>query len=99
MNASPVILPTTIDEVITQLDDIVRTSEASGSRIGYFPAMYNRVTRRTKERIAKGSFEDNERMERLWCDFCQWYLDAYYNYVQGKPCSESWKITFEACET
>ncbi len=96
MNHSNIVLPTTIDEVIAHLDGIVQACEARGSRMGYFPAMYNRVTRRVKERMLAGSFEDNERMNRFDVIFANRYLEAYYNYEQQKPCSESWKITFEA---
>lgn len=96
MNTSDTVLPTTIDEVIAHLDSIVLACEASGSRMGYFPAMYNRVTRRVKQRIMDGTFEDSERMERFDVIFANRYLVAYYAYAQHKPCSESWKITFDA---
>ncbi len=98
MNTSDTVLPTTIDEVISHLDTIVKECEARGSRMGYFPAMYNRVTRRAKQRIIDGSFEDNERMERFDVIFANRYLAAYYAYRDHKPCSESWKITFEAAK-
>lgn len=98
MNTRNAVLPTTIDEVIAHLDSIVLDCAARGSRMGYFPAMYNRVTRRAKQRIIDGAFEDNERMERFDVIFANRYLAAYYAYVQGKPCSESWKITFEAAK-
>ncbi len=96
MNTADIVLPATIDEVITHLDNIVSVCEISGCRMGYFPAMYNRVTRQVKERIKDGSFEDNERMERFDVIFANRYLSAYYAYAQHKPCSESWKITFDA---
>jgi hypothetical protein len=96
MNTSHSVLPATIDEVIAHLDNVVSACEASGSRMGYFPAMYNRVTRQVKQRIKEGSFEDNERMERFDVIFANRYLVAYYAYAQHKPCSESWKITFDA---
>ncbi len=99
MNTSYTVLPRTINEVITHLDNIVIASEASGSRMGYFPAMYNRVTRRARQRILEGAFEDNERMERFDVIFANRYLEAYYAYQQGRPCSESWKVTFEAAKT
>ncbi len=96
MNSSSITLPTTIDEVIAHLDAIVATCEATGCRMGYFPAMYNRVTRQVKERILEGTFENNERMERFDVIFANRYLEAYYAYAQHKPCSQSWKITFDA---
>ena len=89
-------LPTTIDEVISSLDTIVSECENSRSRVGYFPAMYNRVTRRVKEKIAAGVFEDNERMERFDVIFANRYLTAYHAYHRGAPCTESWSITFGA---
>lgn len=98
MNHSNIVLPTTIDEVIAHLDGIVQACEARGSRMGYFPAMYNRVTRRVRERMLAGSFEDNERMDRFDVIFANRYLEAYYNYAEHKPCSESWKLTFEAAK-
>jgi Family of unknown function (DUF5995) len=98
MNSSNIVLPTTIDEVIAHLDSIVLACEASGSRAGYFPAMYNRVTRRVKERMLEGAFEDTERMERFDVIFANRYLTAYYAYTQNEPCSESWKITFDAAK-
>ena len=91
-------LPSTIDEVIAHLDNLVLACEASGSRTGYFPAMYNRVMRRVKQLIVAGAFEDNERMERFDVIFANRYLAAYYAYAQQKPCTESWKITFEAAK-
>ena len=96
MNTLSTVLPTNIDEVIAHLDNIVAACEISGSRMGYFPAMYNRVTRQVKQRIIDGSFEDNERMERFDVIFANRYLEAYYAYAQHKPCSQSWKITFDA---
>ena len=43
MNTLSTVLPTNIDEVIAHLDNIVSACEVRGSRMGYFPAMYNRV--------------------------------------------------------
>jgi Family of unknown function (DUF5995) len=96
MPTSNPLLPTTIDEVIAHLDAIVSDCAARGLRMGYFPAMYNRVTRRVKQRIAEGTFEDNARMERFDVIFANRYLTAYYAHRDHKPCTESWKITFEA---
>jgi hypothetical protein len=99
MNTSQSVLPTNIDEVIASLDRIILESEKTRSRLGYFPAIYNRVTKRVKEYISDGAFEDNARMERFDVIFANRYLTAYYAYQQGKPCTESWKIAFDACNT
>jgi hypothetical protein len=96
MNSSDTALPTTIDEVISSLDQIVNECQKSRSRMGYFPAMYNRVTRRVKQKIIAGVFDDNQRMERFDVIFANRYLSAHHAYHQGAPHSESWAITFDA---
>lgn len=99
MQTSEIALPTNIDEVIEHLDRIVIDSEQSRRRLGYFPAMYNRVTRRVKQHLLEGAFDDNPRMERFDVIFANRYLTAYYAYRDGRPCSKSWRIAFEAANT
>ena len=84
----------TIDGVIQSLDRILVWAKKHKSRIGYFPALYRRVTIRGKEGITRGEFEDGPRMERLDILFANRYLEALEHYAQGKACSESWKRTF-----
>ena len=55
----------TIDQVIRQLDDIIDWSIRNDSRLGYFAALYRKVTLQVKSGITDGFFEDAERMERL----------------------------------
>jgi hypothetical protein len=43
----------TIDEVIEALDAIIETAKKDNSAIGYFPALYRKVTKRVKEGIEK----------------------------------------------
>ena len=38
-------------------------------------------------------------MERLDVIFANRYLEANYNYVEGKPCSNSWRLAFDACKS
>ena len=90
-----VVLPKTIDEVIIHLDEIINHSEEKGSRMGYFAALYKRVTVAVKEKIEEGYFDDNERMERLDVVFANRYLEAYYNYWAEGKCTASWKLAFE----
>ncbi|MEK7325664.1 MAG: DUF5995 family protein, partial [Chloroflexota bacterium] len=47
-----------IDQVISQLDDIIATARREKSRAGYFAALYRKVTVKVKEGIAAGRFED-----------------------------------------
>ena len=86
----------TIDEVIAALDSIIQRAWDERSRLGYFAALYRRVTRAVKEGIAKNQFLDGPRMERLDVIFASRYLDAYDAYqAQGSP-SRCWKVAFDA---
>jgi hypothetical protein len=49
----------TIDEVIQELDDIIAWAQGNRSRLGYFAAMYRKVTLKVKEGIADGVFEND----------------------------------------
>ena len=55
----------TIDQVIQQLDDIIDWSLELNSRLGYFAALYRKVTLKVKGGISDGFFDDGQRMERL----------------------------------
>lgn len=89
-------LPTTIDEVISQLELIISYCEINNSPAGYFAVLYHKVTCRVKECIAKKDFEDGIRMEKLDVIFATRYLIAYYLWLDGKPVPASWKIAFDA---
>jgi Family of unknown function (DUF5995) len=88
----------TIDEVIERLDTIIRDSIATRSRLGYFAALYNRVTRTVRDGIQSGQFEDGARMEALDVLFAGRYLDAHDRYRAGQLPSRSWLAAFEAAE-
>ncbi|CAB1078915.1 hypothetical protein D1AOALGA4SA_6635 [Olavius algarvensis Delta 1 endosymbiont] len=86
----------TIDEVIRQLDDIIDWSQSHESRLGYFAALYRKVTVKVKEGIADGYFGDGQRMERLDMIFAGRYLDAFEQFRSHQPTTQSWRLTFEA---
>jgi hypothetical protein len=90
---------TTIDEVIDTLEGILRETIAEGSRLGYFAALYNRVTQAVREAIAAGRFDDGERMERLDVIFANRYLTAYREYRSGEMPSRAWLQAFEAARS
>ncbi|MGN6540658.1 MAG: DUF5995 family protein [Ginsengibacter sp.] len=89
-------LPATIDEVISQLEQIIAYCETTNSPAGYFAALYHKVTCRVKECIGNKNFEDGIRMEKLDVAFATRYLNAYYLWLDGKETSASWKIAFDA---
>jgi hypothetical protein len=89
---------TNIDEVIQKLDIIIDWALSKKSRLGYFAALYRKVTLKVKEGIAEGFFEDGERMERLDVIFANRYLEAFEQYQHKQAPTRSWKLTFEASE-
>jgi hypothetical protein len=88
-------LPSTIEDVIDHLDRIIHHSLKHNSRLGYFPALYRKVTIEVREKIAEGYFDDNARMEKLDVVFANRYLEAYYQYQNGEPSTLSWTLSFE----
>ncbi|MDX2043305.1 MAG: DUF5995 family protein [Acidobacteriota bacterium] len=88
----------TIDEVIARLTEIIDQSCQRRSRLGYFAALYRKVTIKVKEGIANNLFQDGERMARLDVNFANRYLDAYELHRQGKHPTAAWQVSFEAAE-
>jgi hypothetical protein len=87
---------TTIDEVLQQLEGIIGESGRKGERIGYFAALYYKVTAKVKEGISRNMFADGKRMELLDVTFANRYLTALEQWKSGSAPTESWKVAFEA---
>lgn len=87
---------TTIDEVLQALDAIIGRARIDGSRLGYFAALYRRVTRAVKVGIVNGRFQNGPRMERLDVVFASRYLDAFAFWQKSQPASRSWRLAFDA---
>jgi len=90
---------TTIDEVIAQLGDAIERALRDGSRLGFFAALYRKVTIKVKEGIAAGRFDDGPRMERLDVTFANRYLDALERFRRGQRPTPCWLLSFEAAAT
>ena len=88
----------TIDEVIEQLDVILAQAIEKNEKLGFFPALYRKVTQKVKEGIEQGLFEDGERMARLDVHFANRYLQAYERFQRQEPCGESWHLAFRSAE-
>ncbi|MGH9801814.1 MAG: DUF5995 family protein [Blastocatellia bacterium] len=88
----------TIDEVIARLTEIIDDSRRRPSRLGYFAALYRKVTINVREGIANHAFQDGERMARLDVNFANRYLAAYDQHRQGKQPTVAWQVSFEAAE-
>ena len=89
-------LPTTIDGVIANLQGIIDDCIATGSRLGYFAALYKRMTMAIRDGIHSGKFEDNERMTRLDIAFATRYLVARQQYFAGELSGQSWLQAYAA---
>jgi hypothetical protein len=89
-------LPTDIDGVIERLHAIVRDCIQRGDRLGYFAALYERVTVAVRAGIAAGQFDDGQRMEKLDVIFANRYLTAYDQYRAGELPSAAWFKAFNA---
>ena len=87
----------TITDIINRLDEIVQQCIKEKKRAGYFAALYKRMTIAVADGIKHSIFEDAARMERIDVNFATRYLDAYDAYYSGRPCSASWKFTFDCC--
>ncbi|QTN38891.1 hypothetical protein HZ996_06980 [Cryomorphaceae bacterium] len=85
-----------IQQVLDELDEIIARSSADQSAHGFFATLYRQVTADVARGIAEQRFEDNARMEELDVVFAQRYLDAYNSYQSGDPCTESWRVAFDA---
>ncbi|HYH81506.1 MAG TPA: DUF5995 family protein [Longimicrobium sp.] len=92
-------LPDTIDGVIERLQAIIKDCIARQDRLGYFAALYNRVTLAVRDGIKAGAFQDGARMERLDVIFANRYITAYDTYRSGELPSVSWYKAFNAAQT
>jgi len=86
----------TVEEVIDRLNLIVTDETSAQSALGYFAALYKRMTIAVRDGIANGAFEDSMRMERLDLIFAQRYLDAYDAWKKNLPLTSSWNVSFKA---
>lgn len=89
-------LAQSIDEVVDALTAIVDTARGERSRLGYFPALYRRVTEAVRDGIGQGRFQDAARMEKLDVVFANRYLSAYDGWRAGRAVSKCWALAFQA---
>lgn len=95
---SPLPQARNIDEVVDHLDAIIEDCRTQASRMGYFAALYRRVTVEVKGRMDKGQFRDAERMERLDTRFANRYIEAYHRHRRGQAPTRAWAAAFAAAE-
>jgi Family of unknown function (DUF5995) len=95
----PIPTVTTIDQVIAAIQGVIDWSIANQSRLGYFAALYKRITIGIKQGIAQNLFQDGPRMERFDVTFASRYfaaLNEYFHPAQFKgEISKCWHVAFE----
>jgi hypothetical protein len=87
---------TSIDGVLDRLQDAIDQSMTQGSRLGYFAALYKRMTTAVRDAITNGVFEDAARMTALDVAFANRYLDTRQQYFAGELHGQSWLLSYEA---
>jgi hypothetical protein len=92
-------LATTIDEVLVILDSIIEESKIHNNPLGYFAALYYKVTYQVKLGIERKEFDDNRRMEELDVIFANRYINAYYAFQVQKEVTKSWEFAFKLAQT
>ncbi|HEY4326184.1 MAG TPA: DUF5995 family protein [Mucilaginibacter sp.] len=90
--------PETIDDILTQLENIIAESIQTNNRMGFFAALYYKVTAGVKDGIAKGQFENGELMGKFDVIFANRYLDALTAWKNNQHLSSSWQVAFETTE-
>jgi hypothetical protein len=85
-----------IDEVIDRLSAIILWASDNQSRMGYFAALYRKVTISVRNGIQNGLFDDAKRMERLDVIFANRYLNAFEAFRADQPIAFSWRL---ACQS
>ena len=95
----PIPTVTTIGEVVEAIESIIDWSISVSSRLGYFAALYKRITIAIGAAVSQGMFEDAPRMQRFDATFAGRYFDALNGYFHptrfAKP-TRSWRVAFDA---
>src|SRR3954464_7173206 len=70
----------TIDQVVDAIQGIIAWSIANESRLGYFAALYKRITIAIRTAIAQNLFENGRGMELFDVTFASRYFAALNGY-------------------
>ena len=96
---TPIPTVTTLDEVVEAIGSIIDWSISASSRLGYFAALYKRITIAVGVALDQVAFEDGPRMERFDVAFSVRYFDAlngYFHPGQFPKPTRSWQVTLDA---
>ena len=90
--------PTTITEVLTELDLIIEDAITNNDRLGLFAYVYRRTTAEILNEVQLGNFENNAQLEQMDVAFANLYLEAYHNFKKGEKVSACWEFSFTSKE-
>ena len=88
------------DTAADQLQTLIDWAKDAEHRVGYFAAVYKRVTLALKQAAETDQFEDGARMSRLAGIFATRYLMAVNGFFRPAEftVSESWRASFDQLE-
>ena len=87
-----------IDAVLKELEAIIEQALKINSRMGWFAAMYRRVTVAVRQAIVDGAFDDGPRMARFDKIFAERFVTAWHQHDEGRPTTLSWGVAFDGAE-
>lgn len=87
-----------LEPVLQRLDAIVAFEQQRDSPMGFFPALYRRMTQAVADGIDSGQFEDPARMAALDIRFARRYFDAYDAIQRNVPPTQAWQAAFSASQ-
>lgn len=94
----PIPVVTTIDQVVAAIQTVVDWSKQNQSRLGYFAALYKRITIAIRAAIAAGKFQNGPRLQLLDVTFASRYfaaLNGYFHPGDFPPPSHAWRVAFD----
>ncbi len=85
-------------DVIARLEQIIAWAKANESPLGYFAALYYKMTLAVRNAVLRGEFENGSRMEQLDVAFARRYFDAFDTWQAGGTPTESWQVSFDVVQ-
>ena len=89
--------PRTLDDALRGIDQVVDWAIEAESHIGYFAALYKRITLAIQDAVSEGVFEDGDRIDQLGVVFSQRYfnsLNAYFHPDEYQGLTLPWEVSF-----
>ncbi len=89
--------PRTLDDAVRGINQVVDWAIKAESHIGYFAALYKRITLAIQDAISEGVFDDGDRIDQLGVVFSQRYfnsLNGYFYPDEYQGPTLPWEVSF-----